>query len=182
LRHRRESARFAEMLANITFKTWEDPEAQAFFSEMQSRILNPSPGIYHGYLHTSEVTEGDILDEYPEVWPVPEHNPMWSRDSTGEERMKFLRQVIENGQWFEAYGVADNMEQVLEKYKPYVDDPGHCFCFTFCELTREENPGWRWHKNGTYIGVREPQCEHLGDEPDIDSVITFHVYRVKRPD
>lgn len=81
----------------------------------------------------------------------------------------------------ECYGVADNIEQIKEFYKEQIaaDAP---IVISVTEISKENQPedgGWRWHKWGQYIGVKEPQCEYLYDEPEIDSVYVFHVYAVK---
>ena len=91
----------------------------------------------------------------------------------------------ENGEvWVtHPYGVCDNWEQVLSKcdrIKPYLESP-EPFVVIVSEIRKEsqpENGGWRWHKWGEYIGDKEPQCEYLHDEPDIDSVFVFGVYHV----
>ena len=38
--------------------------------------------------------------------------------------------------------------------------------------------GWRWRKWGPYIGVKTPTTEYLDDEPEIDSVLVYHLYEV----
>lgn len=80
------------------------------------------------------------------------------------------------------YGVADNIEQVLAKYKHYVDDPENNFCIEITEVRKDEEPerdGWRWEKWGTYIGNQESQAMYLYNEPDIESVLVFGIYKVK---
>lgn len=79
------------------------------------------------------------------------------------------------------YGVADNIEQVLERFAEVINIPeNNCvICYTTIEKSEQEpEMGWRWHKWGTYIGTQEPQCEHLYDEEDIERVICFHIYQV----
>ena len=40
-----------------------------------------------------------------------------------------------------------------------------------------EDGGWRWHKWGPYIGVKEPHAEYIFDEgDDIKFVWCFHLY------
>ena len=77
-----------------------------------------------------------------------------------------------------SYGVADNLDQV-RAYAPDYWTSERTFILTFYTVTREEDPGWRWHKNGQYIGTQEPQAEHLGDEPDIEQVISWGFIEVK---
>lgn len=89
------------------------------------------------------------------------------------------------GNYFEetisTYGVADNVEQIKERYKDQIasDAPIVISLTEMCKENQPEDGGWRWHKWGEYIGTQNPQCEYLYDEPEIDSVFVFHVYSVK---
>lgn len=85
-----------------------------------------------------------------------------------------------NNVWY--YGVADRIDQVVDLYNK---NEGGWFKGNHVILCRKvtKNPnnpcsGWRWHKWGPYIGTQNPQCEYLNDEPQIDEVITFSIYKV----
>ena len=86
----------------------------------------------------------------------------------------------ENSVWY--YGVADNLEQIVELYNKNEKGwfKGNHVILCWKVKKDPENPcsGWRWHKWGEYIGTRNPQCEYLNDEPLIDEVITFSIYKV----
>lgn len=43
----------------------------------------------------------------------------------------------------------------------------------------EPHHGFRWHKNGTYIGKHDVQCEYLNDEVGIDYVMAWDLYLIK---
>lgn len=83
---------------------------------------------------------------------------------------------------YSPYGVCDNVEQVLERYKQWLNDPGRKFCISFTKVTKAEQPdqlGWRWHKWGEYIGTKNPQHEYLYDEDDsIQEVYCYHIYEL----
>lgn len=69
----------------------------------------------------------------------------------------------------EIYGVADNIEQIIEHHKEeFIDSPeGYILFFTKIYQHKENagnNDGWRWHKWGEYIGNLNPQCEYLDNE------------------
>lgn len=86
-----------------------------------------------------------------------------------------------NGEYFGPYGVCDNYQQVLDQCPTISDSPERRFVITLTQVTKDpENAGkgggWRWHKWGRYIGTKNPQCEYLDDEPEIDSVFTYHIY------
>ena len=173
------------MLSNVKLKNELDPIMQLLLELNNSKkMCNPSAGIYIncGFNFRHAVEDGEIINEYPNYYPVPDYDPTWDCDATVETRMVFLREMHENHMYFGSYGVADNIEQVLEKYKSYIEDPNHYFCFTFTEVRKDNQPewgGWRWHKWGEYIGTQEPQCEYLYDEPLIESVLLFHVFQIK---
>lgn len=84
-------------------------------------------------------------------------------------------------EWFGAYGVSDSIEQVKERYAKWLDDPELSFCISFTEVRKDEQEsqgGWRWHKWGEYIGTKDPQCEYLYDEENIESVYVYHIYQL----
>lgn len=79
------------------------------------------------------------------------------------------------------YGVADNLEQVVRHYEATIRNPDVRAAIGVYPVWREHQPphnGWRYHKNGEYIGSQNPQHEYLADDTHIDYVLTFHVYRV----
>ena len=84
------------------------------------------------------------------------------------------------------YGVADNVEQVLEHNKELVDSPEK-YVLTYGRVFQDranagKRDGWRWSKWGEYIGSHNPMCEYLDDEdfgPDFQGyVIVYSIYRV----
>lgn len=81
-----------------------------------------------------------------------------------------------------SYGVADNIEQVVAFYNNNEDGRfkgNHViFCTKILKDPTQPCSGWRWHKWGSYIGTRDPKCEYLNDEPEIDEVVIFHIYKV----
>ena len=79
------------------------------------------------------------------------------------------------------YGVADNLEQIKEKYKAFLTSEQK-FVFEVTPVYKshqEAEGGWRWHKWGEYIGTQIPTCEYLYDEPIIEEVMCFHIYKFK---
>ncbi len=114
----------------------------------------------------------------------------WSIDQLVDKKLirdRFSEQVeaFKAGKYgspsYEEYGVCDTPEQVLEKY-PFLKDAPERFFISYVRIDRGSQPrdgGWRWHKWGTYIGDREPKCEYLHDEPDIETVYTFHIYELR---
>jgi len=82
------------------------------------------------------------------------------------------------------YGVADNTDQIREHFKEHIADPTALYVIDATPVNRDlsekgQRSGWRWHKWGPYIGTQTPTTEYLDDEPEIESVIVFHLYRIK---
>lgn len=80
-----------------------------------------------------------------------------------------------------SYGTADTVQQVLMKYERVISNPDVKIVFCFHTIKRKDQSpdgGWRWHKNGEYIGTKEPQHEYLYDDTHIDEIVQFHVYLI----
>jgi hypothetical protein len=85
---------------------------------------------------------------------------------------------------FWCFGVCDSPEQLLSLLPPQVTAGPERFVVAMVRLLQIDEPaegGWRWHKWGPYIGTQEPQQEYLADEPVIEEVWTYHVYRLDPP-
>lgn len=77
------------------------------------------------------------------------------------------------------FGVADNLEQIIEYYNNGNFKGNHVVFYNVVKRnSANAGCGWRWHKWGSYIGTRNPQCEYLNDEPEIEQVLTFSIYKV----
>ena len=82
------------------------------------------------------------------------------------------------GLGIDPYGVCDNVEQLLEKC-PELEASDRQFVVAMHRIVKKEQPpkgGWRWHKWGEYIGIQNPMCEYLHDEPIIEEVYVYHIY------
>lgn len=81
----------------------------------------------------------------------------------------------------DVFGVADNIQQVvqvLEKAIRYPDQLLTVVCTFVFKSNTEPEGGWRWEKWGKYIGVKNPKCDYLYDEPEIEHVVVYHVYNI----
>lgn len=106
-----------------------------------------------------------------------------------------------------AYGVSDNATQVINHLKHALEtyltkDNAHSFFIRGKRLYKflTNNPdavylirfhpvfnhhdgktgGWRWHKWGPYLGKHTPKCEYLDEEKNIDYVLLWHLYPLKK--
>lgn len=78
------------------------------------------------------------------------------------------------------YGLADNVEQVLEHYK-HLKDSQEQFVIFMTPMYRKDQSEWggfRFHKWGEYIGTHDLNYEYLYDQTDIDVIYVYHVYHV----
>ena len=83
-------------------------------------------------------------------------------------------------------GVCDNASQALEYFenleKELNTDFGDCV-IEMSLISKEHQPkyeGWRWHKWGPYIGIKNPQCEYIVDEDEsIKAVWCFQLIPVE---
>lgn len=77
------------------------------------------------------------------------------------------------------YGSADNLKQIYRRCRKYWQEPNRHFILTIHWITKKDDPDWRWHKNGPYLGIQKPKCEHIGEEPRIDSVLSFEFLEIE---
>lgn len=78
------------------------------------------------------------------------------------------------------YGVCDSPDQFMQRYGEALGRSPDRFVVSFCCVEKSSQPphgGWRWEKWGPYIGTQESVADYLYDEPRIDYVYTFHVYK-----
>lgn len=132
------------------------------------------PGVYQ----TSSLNFDNSFDCY--IDKNSEH--VWGIYSNGSVIRTFEDMKEGGHEYLGTYGVADNIEQVLERYSESINNSKDEFIISYCTLKKKHEPeegGWRWHKWGAYIGTQNPQCEYLYDEPEIEEVIIFHVHCLK---
>jgi hypothetical protein len=104
------------------------------------------------------------------------HRDPWSLARAGGEALDLA---------VSSYGTADSLDQVLAHFADFVADPVRQYVIQIGVVSKGDQPaegGWRWHRNGPYIGRRNPQCEYLADEPHIEAVLSFGIHEVRLPD
>lgn len=105
----------------------------------------------------------------------PHEQELWDVTDPRERMDRYVAQGCHSD-----YGSADTIRQVLDTY-PDLETSPRQYLLTYQILTPQDNPGWRWCKNGPYLGTGNPQHEHLGDETTIDQILSWEVWEV-RPD
>ena len=114
-------------------------------------------------------------------------NPhLYLKDAYGDRLLEYLEDHPDfdwhTDEYICSYGVADSIEQLLSVQhivsRFVASKDKFVLCCTPIIKAHEEPYGWRWHKWGPYVGVQNPQCEYLLDEPEIEEVIVFHFYQI----
>lgn len=136
------------MLRIPTFQSIQNP-ILLFLSDGKSPSHHPVDGYFWDYSLNPQHALQDPVDSYPEdVRPCS----------------------------FPPFGVHDTVEAFDQQFGNILrNEPNREFCVAFTTITPQDNPDWRWHKWGEYYGNQNPQCEHIGDEPEIKSVVVFQV-------
>lgn len=83
--------------------------------------------------------------------------------------------------WYISYGVHDSAQAFLDEYGEALEADPRELLVLFVAMRRDEQyeeGGWRWHKWGPMIGKQVPTTEYLYNEPEIESVVVFHVYEI----
>lgn len=150
--------------------TFEGERKGSYRSYLCERMAT---GIYRSRMGYNFLTEYTAYEVVHRTWP------QLHRDATPEQ----LRAMLEDPcAEFNAYGLADSLAQVLERRRQFLEakEP---FVLLYYEMARanQQDGGMRWHKQGPYIGDKEPQCEYFKDEPEIERLVhfTFHEVRPK---
>ena len=129
----------------------------------------------------SVVTDGDIAPESIATGVIKINH--FSLDMFLAEPFEdYYEEEFGYGDPFKPYGVCDYWEQIIAQWPDLALSPTR-YAISITEVRKadqlEHSGGWRWEKWGQYIGTKNPQCEYLYDEPEIDSVLVYHVYRLR---
>lgn len=143
---------------------------------------------YDAHPGATEVETGLYFSHQLEFWTVPALPQInYSISSVTGEFADWNRLIDDPNFWERAgdllstYGVADNLEQIVRYYEATIRNPEVRAAISVYPIWREHQPdhnGWRWHKNGEYIGAQNPQHEYLADDTHIKYVLSFHIHPV----
>lgn len=88
-------------------------------------------------------------------------------------------EVLHHRNWV-AYGVCDDYTQVVTHHADILQSADKYVVHIVCidKKYEPETEGWRWHKWGEYIGIHEPTTEYLYNEPHIDRVYVYSIYKI----
>lgn len=123
-------------------------------------LVNLRPGVFVGGLNSQYLF--DVVENYPKIDAM-----LLDPDSPWSCHI--------------AYGVHDSVEAFMAQFGEALEADPRELMVRFTQIRRDEqyeSGGWRWHKWGPMLGGQEPTTEYLYDEPDIESVVVFHVYEI----
>jgi hypothetical protein len=136
-------------------------------------------GIYESNLNMHNRIDGILVKDVHAMGFIhPLGTPLPDYTKTPHIWPDWYEEAISSG------GVADNVEQVLHKLSPLVNNMIRTFVLEITWMRKKdqsEHGGWRWHKWGEYIGTQQPTCEYLYDEPIIEEVLVYHLHEIKLP-
>lgn len=162
------------MLVDVKLNTQKDPVLVALaraVGDGDSTPVRLTQGVYEikhfNFDHELGLRWNDMKDQYPEL---TKRGPVWL-----EHGEPFRRN------YFGCYGICDNYQQVVDQCVEL--QPAHATKYVMsvtCMRKKDQSSegGWRWHKWGEYIGTQKPTTEYLYDEPVIEEVYCYHIYKV----
>lgn len=176
------------MLKTVKFNNFDDEillkHNEGYTIEELRLIFNPqviSEGVIEGGLNFNHSISKEIefIDDGMFGFSI-ENGALEMILSFSDLDLKTYSDLHETHTFKNAYGICDNVEQVIEQYK--LNESEKQFTISMTPMRKDEQPadgGWRWHKWGQYIGTQEPTAEYLYDEEKIDLVYVFHIYEWK---
>lgn len=95
-----------------------------------------------------------------------------------------VKEIINNPKllgWegFFEYGSCDSPEQ-LRKHLDPLGKSEHEYMVVMHPVSKETSGDYRFHKNGGYVGDKREGYEHLKDEPNIDNIWQYHIYKKRK--
>ncbi len=133
-----------------------------------------------------EIPDPEVLEPGVVIMPGLNYNDyLWGFDNNPPFYMQYPDFEDDAGDYTHSYGVCDNPQQFLDKFKAVlIKDPRPlCVCFSHIPKCPGEEGGWRWHKWGDYIGTGTPQCEYLSGEVGFeDGVYVYSICQLSGPE
>lgn len=167
-----------------------DPEKERG-TRVMSILQTPTPGILAGYCADHAInnfTDYEVVEEYGHI---NRNGFIYSREDFNAILMDRDIEVLPSGRYAplscnfsNSYGVADNLQQILKKFKHLLTSTEEVvLCYhPVYKKDQSSDGGWRWHKNGEYIGNKrsKERHEYLYDEPNVEMVLCFNFIKVKK--
>lgn len=139
-------------------------------ADLDTSAIYVSNGNAHNDINT--VTNYDLAQDYPcsdWLFGLADNATQVINYLNGCVRTYFTGNDLMDG-WYEGLQLVSLMQH-----------PNGKLILTTNFIPRGEEPhcGFRWHKNGDYIGKHDIQCEYLNDEVGIDYVMAWDLYLIE---
>lgn len=139
-------------------------------ADLDTSAIYVSNGNAHNDINT--VTNYDLAQDYPSsdwLFGLADNATQVINYLNGCVRTYFTGNDLMDG-WYEGLQLVSLMQH-----------PNGKLILTTNFIPRGEEPhgGFRWHKNGDYIGKHDIQCEYLNDEVGIDYVMAWDLYLIE---
>ena len=139
-------------------------------TDLDTSVIYVSNGNAHNDINT--VTNYDLAEDYPySDW-------LFGLADNATQVVNYLNQCVRT--YFTGHDRMDDWYTGLQLVS-WMQHPTGKFLLTTSFIPRGVEPrrGFRWHKNGEYIGKHNIQCEYLNDEVGIDYVMTWDLYLIE---
>ena len=148
-----------------------------------------STGIYFGFPldNTIEMfSSTEILSDFADfdlstgMWySFDEMREQYSRVWSDKSPLTSGKPCPNYGSIANSYGIADNITQILKRYRKVVTNPDYDVALHLTHIGDSKKNGMRWHKQGSYIGNFKHKCDYMSDEVGLGDLIQFHFYVIK---
>ena len=139
-------------------------------ANLDTSAIYVSNGNAHNDINT--VTNYDLAQDYPySDW-------MFGLADNATQVVNYLNSCVRT--YFTGNDLMDGWYEGLQLVS-LIQHPEGKLILTTNFIPRGEEPhcGFRWHKNGDYIGKHDIQCEYLNDEVGIDYVMAWDLYLIE---
>lgn len=136
-------------------------------------------GCYWGNLNPENLIDHASAYETYKHWPAS--SLAFGVSDNATQVIKHLQHALET------YLTKDNTHsffiQGKRLYEFLTNNPDAVYLIRFYPVFNHHDgkaSGWRWHKWGPYLGKHTPKCEYLDEEKNIDYVLLWHLYPLKK--
>ena len=139
-------------------------------ADLDTSVIYVSNGNAHNDINT--VTNYDLPENHPN------DNWLFGLADNATQVVNHLNNCIRT--YFTGHDRMDDWHTGL-KLVSWMQRPEGKLLLTTNFIPKGDEPqcGFRWHKNGEYIGKHDVQCEYLNDEVGIDYVMQWSLYLIE---
>lgn len=138
--------------------------------DLDTSVIYVSNGNAHNDINT--VTNYDLAENHPN------DNWLFGLADNATQVVNHLNNCIRT--YFTGHDRMDDWHTGLKLVSWMQHPEGKLLLTTnFIPKGDELHHGFRWHKNGDYIGKHNVECEYLNDEVNIDYVMTWDLYLIE---